>query len=416
MRGAGRIAVAAACVLTLVQFSALALDATPDPIFGQQQRGQKLGPGLRVYPEFEVLGLYDTNFFFADKSNDEIDSFGTLIRPGISLEQDGNRAHVEGGVRGEVGRFDTGGDDNYVDGDIFARANYILTHKNRIRVDAERDYGHDPFGVRRTELNERPLTEVDRDLDKYTLDAFGAGYRLGAPRAFLNLDYNFRYVNKQYYTNRSVGTRFLEFGQYRHRVTLTHPYSARTNLVAVVTHQDLEFDDTPNGQIPRGFTETEYLAGVSWSATGKTTGRVLLGVVDHKPDDNRRNAFTEFDYDVALSWAVSAKTRLSASTGRTTKQSFLLQADFINTQEYTFAWDQRWSPRIASQLIFSEFDQSFEGFNRDDKFRRVSLTGSWLWTRAFALVGSVTYFDRSTDSTGRGFSKEVISLGFRYSP
>lgn len=416
MRGAGRIAVVAAYAITLVQCPVYALDSTPDLAYGQQAQGRKLGPGLRAYPEFEVLGLYDSNFFFADNSSDEIDSFGTLIRPGISLEQDGNRAHVEGGVRGEVGRFDTGGDDNYVDGDFFARANYILTHKNRVRVDVERNYGHDPFGLRRTELNGRPPSQVNRDLDKYTLDAFGAGYRLGAPGAFLNLDYNFRYVNKQYYTNQRLGTRFLEFGQYRHRATLTHPYSAHTNLLFVVTHQDLEFDSTPDNQIPRGFQETEYLAGASWHATGKTTGRVLLGVVDHSPDDNRRNSFTQFDYDVALSWAVSAKTRLSASTGRVTRQSFLLQADFINTQETTFAWDQRWSPRIASQLIFSEFDQNFEGVNRDDKFRRVSLTGSWLWTRAFAIVGSVTYLDRNTNSSGRGFSKEVISVGFRYSP
>lgn len=400
MRQAGRCgACIAGALLLLAGSSAIA----------QEALGMKLGPGLRLYPELGFRTLYDTNYFYTPDDKEE--SFGMLARPALGLVKEGNRFRLEGGARAEIGEFDTGSEDDYVDANYRVGGSYTATSRHRFRSRASREEGHDPFGLRRTEA---PPSLADRELDEYTQDVLSAAYRFGATDARFNLEYEYNDIEKVYDTNRDLGTRFLDLERQEHIGTVFYNHSPRTALLVQGSVRDNTYPHNAAGTVPRDSDETRLRLGVIWQALAKTNARLLLGRLEHDPDASVRDRFTGLDWEAQVDWSPSAKTTYSLNTAREADPSYDLDADFINTRRYTFGWQQRWTGRFRSFLDLSYQEYNFEGIERRDEFYRADLEVHWILTRSFAAVGSVSHLERDSNTPLREFDTEVLTLGFRY--
>lgn len=394
------------CYVALIAGSATLVGPSA---WAQDALGVKLGPGLRLYPELEFRTFYDTNFFYTPGAKEE--AFGTLTRPAVGLVKEGNRFRLEGGVRAEIGEFDTGNEDDYVDVNYYTAGSYTLTSRHRVRGRLAREQGHDSFGLRRTEAAQ---SLAERELDEYTQDNTEFAYRFGATEARLNLEYHYRETDKRYDTNRSEGTRFLDYQAQEHTGTVYYNHSPRTALLLQGSVRDNEYPNNAPGRIPRDSDQTRLRVGATWEALAKTNARVLIGRLEHDPDAPARSKFTGFDWELLLDWTPTAKTTITLNTAREVDPSFVLQADFINTRQYIVGWQQRWAPRFRSALNLGYYDQDFDGFDRGDEFYRADFEVHWLLTRSFAALASISHLERDSNTPMREFDKEVLTLGFRY--
>ena len=386
------------------------------PAIAQEALGIKVAPGTRIYPELEVRGLYDSNFYYTD-DNEETE-FGTLINPAIGIIREGNRLKLESGARLGIGEFDEQVESDYIDGVFFASANYAATSRHRFGARIEHELGHDPFGLERTELFNSQTLDVDRTVDEFNRNLARGSYQFGADQARFNLRYELLYIDKDYDNSQALDIQFLNFNRLEHIGSLIYNRSPKARLLAQIRRANINYDDTnvPATIPERDFDDTRLLVGGAWTAAAKTTGRVLIGAIRHDSDDNQRDDFTEFDWEAQVEWVPSPKTTFTANTGRRIDNSFNVNASLINTKQFGASWSQRWSSRFTSRLIYNFFDQEFEGANRTDKFSTVNLEGVWLITRQIGFVTTFTYFDRDSDFEPLDFSKEIVSIGFTYRP
>jgi len=459
------IAIGGTCI---VGAASLPASAVEKPKSVMNEVGIGLGAGLRLYPAIETNTVYDTNFFFApDESRncpddgggngnggdgglggiidgllpglipdgdggtnggggggsadcpaprEERDTFGLLARPSLRLVQEGSRSRFELGTRMEIAEWEISEQDDYFDANYFASGQYRLASRHRVSLRGQREDGHDPFGLRRTE--EATDVEGDRELDEYTQDTIDAGYVFGADRAFLQLEYGFLYTDKTYDTNRFVsdtrGTRFLDFQADQHTGIVRMNVSPKTALLLEGEVRDNTYPNNAPGQIPRDSTQYRLKGGVNWRALSKVGLRALVGYLDHRPDDDRRDDFTGVDWEVQLDYAVSAKTLLTLNTQREVRPSFQLDAEFINTRIATVGWTQRWGPRVRSSLSVGYQDLTFEGGFREDEFFLSSLGGTYILTRDLAIIASVSLQERESNLPFRDFTKELVTLGIQY--
>lgn len=304
-------------------------------------------------PVLDVGIHYDDNL--TQSSNNQVDSWSLLISPQFSLQSSIGANQVNLGYRLRKEDFISSKEDNYIDHFLVANVDLEFDARNRLQMGVEFTDGHDERGSRFSIGTGRTLLEPDQykqtEFDAlYSYGAFNADGRLEVHFNLRDLDYD---INTARYRARdrqisSVGGTFL------YRV------GATTDITLDIEQADVTYKFAANSANPLNSTIKEFLLGIKWEATAKTSGFVKVGYEEKDFDSVMREDFGGFDWSASVIWEPREYASIELFTGADTDETNG-EGNFIRGRTHSAQWRHEWLERLRSNVTVTWNNNRYEG-------------------------------------------------------
>lgn len=389
------------------------------------ERGNGFQAGSsRIIPTLGVTLSYDDNVTAA--SDNEIDSFVTVISPGIKLENGDEARNFSFSYQADIGRYNDSSTDNYDNHSLNAGAIFSPSSRTRLALGAayQRKTESRGTGARQGQF----IDLQGRDPDEYGATSFNGAFDYGGEGSQAGLGVDIGTSDRQYKNNGDY-TQFRDFsenfygGYFRYRV------ASKTSAKLSVRQTEVQFDNLRRiGRSDVSFDSTErsLFLGLEFDATAKVTGSINAGRIEKDFDDVRLDDFSGFGWKAGVQFRPRTYSTIDVTTSRMTDEAddVLLNAalgqvnSFIIRRDITVAWTHGWTDRFQTGVdLVSGTDEYRSALDesttrRDDDFSGFGVSADYVF-RPWLSVGA-SFKRYSRDSTSRVFEydKNLFLLSF----
>ncbi len=365
---------------------------------------------FEVTPELEVETRYDDNIFRS--FTDEFDDIILEVKPSLSavMESGANSLSIDLGLADAT--YDDSSPDEYTDWTVDADAHLEANSKNAFDVYAGYHFLHEARGQGFSQgqlflLLDRP--------DTFEEVVYGAAYTYGGEdsKARINLaadvyDKEYERFDNPRLTRNRTNTGFTG--------TFYYGVSDKTDIVATTRYTEVEYDEAPLDANPSlDSEEVEFLLGVEWEATGKTTGSILLGLVNKDFDDNQREDWdNEFTWDATVIYQANDFHVFTFGASNDQLEA-VGTSDFINSDAYTASWDWEVNDLTRVNAFIRASQDDFEGDVREDDTFIATIGIERDLRRWFTIGASYTYDERDSNIFSLDYERNVFMVDLKFS-
>jgi hypothetical protein len=288
---------------------------------------------FEITPTLSFDTKYDDNIF---KSPDgEEDDYIYLINPNIEAVVQSRNNEYSLALDLVEGIYQDSGDDDFTDWQVDGNAHIEINSRNMIDAYAGFYSLHEDRG---SGFSEGVLVLLIDEPDEYEDTVAGGAYTFGGADSKGRLKLAGDYLDKNY-TNHKPDTDTRDRENTKGTGTFYWKIGPKTDILAEVTYEEVEYQTQFTDGTPQLDSDvTHYLLGVSWEATGKTTGFLKLGTMDKDFDDSARDDFDdEFSWDASVLWEPSDRHAFTFGSAQLANET-TGTGDFINTKEFTADW------------------------------------------------------------------------------
>ena len=362
--------------------------------------GIPFGPGT-LFPSIVVSEEYNDNLFL--QGSNEFDTWITYLTPRLAYELEGDirKFTFEGGI--DHGTYQNSSDDNYLDWDLKATAEFVPTARLGVTFTAGFLTGHDSRG---SDDSEGAAATAFQDPDEFETTDFSASLRYGLEDMYApNLTVSYNFADTQYLNNRAR-TADSDIEEASLNAELSMMVMPNTKLVLDARYSELDYDSVTADDN----SYTNLLVGVSWDATYQTTGTLKIG-------------FQEKDYDNSpardgISWDVSIDWKpLSYSTVTlTTTQDFSDSAGIVNVANTTIntnhnvLWGHDWTDFLTSRISYSLSEGEYLGTTRFDETQTWSVGVDYKVLRWLSLSGDVSSAAKTSNTADLSYDNNIYGI------
>ncbi len=263
-------------------------------------------------------------------------------------------------------RFFDSSKDDYTDQQVNLDIHQEFNARNALDLSGEFFTGSERRGTGLSEGNVATL--IDKPVD-YDETSYGGNYTYGSQSSRGRLEFGAEARSLEYQNFRDV-TRYRDRDQDELRTTFFWNIAPRTDALAGVGYTDNHYStDNPND--PFGTLDSEqfsYFVGLTWEATGKTSGSVRAGMFDRQYDSDARRSQDGFLWDVDVTWVPRSYSRFNFRTRRDFRETNRF-GDAIDSRTYAVTWDYDWSSRSRTRLEVELVNDDYvDARNEDDAY------------------------------------------------
>lgn len=380
------------------------------------ETGIQVGP-MRVLPTLGVSIGQDDNVLRS--ANNEISSFLTVVSPGIKIETGDSVRRFVFSYEGEIGRYskDEANGSDFDDHLLAASVDLNPTDRLRIKGGAGYARGHDNRGE-----GAQQGQFIAAEVDEYRRTNADVTVAYGAPGARGLLEFSAGTTDLAYRNNRQY-TRFRDRSDTYVGLLGGWRVGGRTSAIGSVTSTDISFDETPALRPSRDSTELEYMVGVNYDATGKTSGRALVGRIEKDFDDPRVADFSGIGWTVGAQFRPRTYSVFDLTTSRRTDESDSLinvldGSSFALTRDVTLAWTHSWTDRFQTALDIGIGTSDYRAVADDgltlrkDDFTAVGASASYNFRDWLRVGAGLKSYQRDSTDAQFEFDQNVFLLSF----
>jgi hypothetical protein len=361
-------------------------------------------------PTLDLQTYYTDNLWLTDSN--ERDSWVGVLTPRLQAWlQDGvNTYSLTFELKDST--YDNSSDDDFTD----YKATFDLHHEFNTRnvVNARAEYydGHEERG---TGLIEGDLSFVTDKPVEYTRATAGGDYTYGSKNSKGRVRLAAKTDDYEYDNYRDF-TRYRDYTQNTFDGTFFWKIAPRTDALIEATAINNDYDEDDPTDPAGSFTSDEmnYLLGVEWDATAKTSGHVKLGLYDREYDSGARQDDDGFTWEVGVTWLPRTYSAVDLKTRRFTQETNGL-GNAINTEEYSLGWNHNWNQRAATNLRVLYYNQDYQGASREDDNYAAEARYDYEYRRWLDLGAGYRYEDRDSDNDSFSYSANIVFIEARLS-
>jgi len=368
-----------------------------------------IGP-LFVTPTLELETAYTDNLWLTDTR--EKDTWLTRVTPRVQGWLYNGASDYSVAFQAEDSTYLDSGDDDYTDYTTNLDIHQEFNAKNTLNLFAEYYDGHETRGQG---FIEGELSLITDKPIEYELSTFGGDYTYGGEQSRGRVKLAGKSADFDYQNYRDF-TRFYDRTEDTFAGTFFWKIAARTDALLEARLIDNNYSRRnpadPGGSLTN--EEMNYLLGVSWEATGKTSGHVKLGMYDRQYDSGSRGDEDGFLWEVGVVYQPRTYSTLDLKTSRFYQAPNGL-GDGINTREVTLDWDHGWSQRSSTRLGFGYANDNYEGGNREDNSYRIEARCDYAFRRWMDVGLGYRYQYRDSDREVFDYNANTVFLEARLS-
>jgi hypothetical protein len=379
-----------------------------------------VGVGV-VIPTLGITEKYDDNIFSQADTTIVIDpTSGTSIvikpessmisqlKPVIQWLMDNNEDTIALTYSGDYGFYHSSSDDNYDDHTFSIDAHFQPVDIYSINFGASTAKLHDNRGEG---ASEGIFAATRNEPDTYDLDNANFLLDFGREKARFGGSVEASHT-KLNYTNNRNNTKFRDRRETYVAGRLYGRLSGgKTKYFVEVSNVDFSYTTDPLIGPNLDNDQNVVFVGISWEATGKTSGSIKIGQLDKKFDSSLIKDGDTTVWDVDVTWAPRSYSQVLFSVSKDALESNGT-GTFIEAENITVNWIHSWSDRLNSTIGFGLGDDEYPGSTRQDDRTNYNLGLDYDWKRWISVGAHYLYTDRDSNRNTFDFEKNVFLVNF----
>jgi hypothetical protein len=361
----------------------------------------KLGP-INITPTLGVANEYSSNIYSSE--TDEQSSNILVLEPAVNavITDGANIYSLALGL--SDGTYNSGSEDDYTDTFINADAVIAFNHRNILSLGASLTGNHEDRGSGLTE----GTSDAAPEPTEYDEEFFTIGYQLGGDDATMRLVVNAETTDVEY-TNLKQFTQFSNYESDGYDATVFYKIAPKTDIFLEYTVADYQYDIAQSAAQNLDSDEDSIKLGITWEATGNTTGTVKIGNTNKNFDSNSRKDISLTSWSAEIAWAPSAQTLVTLGTEQEPREINGF-GDAIVATTYNVNWSQEWAKRLSSSVYLSSGEDDYEGTSRKDDLMAYGISFNYEFRRWFQIGVGYEYDDRDAGVAGRDYDRDIYII------
>ncbi|MEM1154585.1 MAG: outer membrane beta-barrel protein [Pseudomonadota bacterium] len=369
--------------------------------FALEPANVSFGP-MFITPTLEVEQYYTDNLWLTE--DDKKDTWATILTPKVQAWIESGPSEYSLGFEIEDSHYHSSGDDDYTDYTTNLDIKQVFTARNTLDLFAEYYDGHEERGSGFIQGNLSLITDGPVEYQRTT---YGGDYIYGSKESRGRIRLGYKSADYDYDNFREF-TRFFDREEETLNATLFWKIAPRTDALIEVRAIDNDYvrvnPDDPAGSLSND--EYNYLVGVDWEATAKTTGHVKVGAYDRDYDSNGRQDEDGFLWDVGVLWEPRSFTSLDFNTRRFYQPTNGI-GNGINTRVVELTWLYDLSGRSSTHLSAGFESDDYEGSDREDDIYGIEAKYIYAFRRWFDLGAGYRFEDRDSNVNVFNYDENV---------
>jgi len=355
-------------------------------------------------PTLSLDTLYNDNITKQPESGKH-SSVVTVLTPGVQAVADNGEQRYTLGYEFAGGSYASSSVDNYADNRFNAGFDWTLNHRNKLSLSADYFDGHEDRGV-----NDFSAGAVSPD--ELTEEKLGLSYTYGGETSKGRLVGTIESLDKQYTNNREVTTS-RDREDLKAGATFYWRLAGATDLLLEATQTDIDYVSDPAvvaGELDTLDSElNELFVGVTWLATGKTTGTVKVGQTERDYADTDRENSSNTSWDVNVIWSPKIHSSFTFTAARKATES---SGNYIDGDSYGVEWNHQWSNALTSKMHYTlaDEDQTDLDVGRTDDLNTYGVRVDYAMRRWLSVGVSFDYSDRDSNRNDFDYENKITAL------
>jgi polysaccharide biosynthesis protein VpsM len=308
-------------------------------------------------------------------------------------------------------------DDNFTDNIFNLDVHHEFNARNVVNLFGEYYAGHEERGTGLTEgltedseaaeLIDKPV-ELDRTI-------IGGDYTYGSQASRGRVKLAARGTEHDY-QNYDRYTRYRNRDEARYDGTLFWRVAPRTDALAEVRYIDTEYDQT-NPRDSAGSLDSEefnYLVGLTWEATAKTSGSVKVGMFDRTYDSGARSDDDGFSWEVDVTYRPRTYSSFNLESRRFSDETNGL-GNAVDANKTTLTWKHEWNTRSSTSLSLGGGTEDYTGSPREDDVFNVEASYNYRFRRWVDFGLGYRFEDRDSGLKYYDYSRNEVFMEARLS-
>lgn len=312
------------------------------------------------YGRFDFTPTVDLGFRYDDnllKTNaNKSSSWSYWISPQLNLRTSKDNSDLGIAYRLRRENFFSSSADNYTDHFFIVDLDTEFDARNRLQASLEFEDGHDERGARfsigRGQTLARPDQYKQVEFDAlYSYGAFNATGRLELNLNIVDLNYDIDDIDNYLARDRTINT---IGGTFLYRI------GPVTDLTVDVIHSRVAYKFDLELGNPLDSRVNQFLLGVKWEATAKTSGFIKVGYEQKNFLSSSRSDFSGFDWSAGVVWEPTTYATIEFISASNTNETNG-EGNFIRGRDYSVEWRHEWLERLRSRVGVSWNNNRYEG-------------------------------------------------------
>ncbi len=336
---------------------------------------------------------YDANVFRTEQSTSS--DFFWNVRPAILLNGRAGKHNLGFGYEGDYRTYIEFDTEDFFDHRVFANADLDLTRKVNVNLGGQVWWGHDPRGSPGARIVNPD--DLDTWREHRVKAALVYGREITRAQIIPWVEFSgIRYLNN----NQSVRDFDRQDYRVRGRWRFTPRfYGLAEGGFARVNHLDSSNDLDRN--------ETGVLVGFGWQATAKTSGEVLVGLLNRDFDDPARGSTQDLDWDARIHWSPKPYSKVTAFTRRTSREDASGGVGTFLANTFGVRWRHAFTQRLELDTNL-EFTNSDYDSPRSDNYWRWDIGVTHGLTRWLDIGASYQFLGRRSNIPGLDYKDHMF--------
>lgn len=253
--------------------------------------------------------------------------------------------------------------------------------------------------------------------DRYEETTYGVSYQFGTSESLGRLVLGANSYDKSYRNNR-ITTQFRD----REDMNLSGAFflnlSPRTDIFVEYVQSDIDYGTDPLvvvGSPDSLDSDEDYIyVGVTWEATGATTGSFKVGQGDKEFDDTDRADADTSVWEANILWEPLSYSAVNFTASKNFDEATGV-GDALEATRYSINWQHQWSDNMRSSLNWYTSDDEYTGSSRRDDIDALSIRLDYSVQRWFDIYVSFSQDERSSNFGNFNYEQNVAAIGFQAS-
>ncbi len=371
--------------------------------------GQNSVPGVINAGGFEIkptLGLSvgtNDNVGLSSGAVPKTSSSFTILRPKVAVDMPTNGQVYSANYSGAYANYTSSSQDNYNDQNFGLAAKNDWTSRVNSLLNFDYSDGHDarnaipmPGGLTGNISKELWHTTGVKGMAHYGADGAQGQFELTAGQLSKRYDTNFSGITQLYNYDATpvTGSFFYKVAPATHMILQagTTNYSYQNAAAKIYDSK-----------------EQQYMVGVKWDATAKTTGNIRYGSVTKSFNSGFYPTVSSPAWNAAVTWSprtysvVNFTLSQAAAEGYTVGSSMISRDSIVN-------WTHEWSSYIKSMLSYDDGLDTFQGVNEFFKRKTYEAKLSYAVNRRLNAGIDFQNWKRDSNVAGLNYTQSIAMI------
>lgn len=370
--------------------------------------------GLDILPTIKIGTGSNSNI---TSSNQSISSPFISISPKLIGFLKTTQGIYQASYQFDATHYTKSNSDDIFDQQFQTGAFFLFNYQQRLQLNYQYNISHDPRGSGLTEgigfaIN-HPLRYQQHAINsRYTYGSIGAPGRISTSLGYENKEYD----NILFFRdNQAIEAHYYNWQQPYLSSEFYYSLSSHFHALAIMRFEDRNYQYIdPSLNYSKDSVNSYFYNGLEWNITGKTQGKLLVGLQDKNFSDNQRKDVKSFSWRANIKWSMTdySQFRLDGFQHLHDSQA---QGDYAKSNILQLDWEHQWNNRLSTLTSAAMGSSHYPDNSRHDKNKQLSFTLIYNLQRWLDLTLNTTHYHRDSSLSNFSYQQMLFLINMEMS-